>query len=155
MLNPVCGAAEAGVVAVAHMACPGRATTELELTATPVMTRADSETGPEGARRAADSGGHSPGTQARVVRTVTRLVITVLVVAVAAAMPFFALVTSLTGSMLSLVVCMVFPSACYLRLMWGRLAPAEKVANIAIVLVGVFLAATGTVQAVKDLADKL
>jgi len=85
------------------------------------------------------------------VRVVSRVVVTGAVVAVAAVAPFFGLVTSLTGSLLSLFVCVVFPAASFVRLMWTSAAWYELALCCVLVVVGVTMSMLGTISAAQAL----
>ena len=155
MLNPVCTAAETGVTFVVMSVRNA------------IRRRAEQASGSEEGVAASETNSllgasnHSSHNVSQAllgpaasstVRVISRLCVTLAVVGVAAAMPFFGLVTSLTGSMLSLLVCAVFPSSCYLKLLWHKASWLERVVNAVIVVVASFLAVSGTLAATRALA---
>ncbi|KAI3435350.1 Aa_trans domain-containing protein [Psidium guajava] len=88
---------------------------------------------------------------ALIIRSV--LVMSILIVALA--FPFFGLVMALMGSLLAMLVAIVFPCACYLKMLKGRLTKLEIAACGSIITFGLFCSCIGTYSAFSNLADKM
>ncbi|KAG6471927.1 amino acid transporter AVT1H-like [Zingiber officinale] len=73
-------------------------------------------------------------------------VLLLLVLALALAVPYFEHVLSLTGSLVSVAISVVFPCAFYLRICWARLSRPAVAFNAGLILFGVVLAVAGTVS---------
>ncbi|KAK1396856.1 Vacuolar amino acid transporter 1 [Heracleum sosnowskyi] len=82
----------------------------------------------------------------------TMLVISTLVITLA--VPYFGSMMALIGSFLVMLVAVIFPCICYLRINQGRLTKYQIVVNMFIVLVGVICAIAGTYSAVTDIMEK-
>ncbi|XP_020535875.1 amino acid transporter AVT1E isoform X2 [Jatropha curcas] len=86
-----------------------------------------------------------------IIRTV--LVISTLVVAVA--FPFFGFVMAFIGSSLAMVVAVIFPCICYLRILHERLNKLQIAACIFTITVGVLTACFGTYSSIARLANNV
>jgi len=69
----------------------------------------------------------------------------------AASLPFFGIMMSLLGSFLTLVVSVIFPSLCYLKLFDGKMSDNERYLNYFVVALGVFCACSGTWTAIDGI----
>ncbi|XAR50919.1 hypothetical protein NMG60_11005386 [Bertholletia excelsa] len=69
---------------------------------------------------------------------------------VALAVPYFGSVMAFIGSLLVMVVAVVFPCACYLKICRGRLAKSEVLTCFIIMAVGIVCAVVGTYSAVTN-----
>eukprot|EP00281_Chroomonas_sp_CCMP1168_P028851 CAMPEP_0206244964 /NCGR_PEP_ID=MMETSP0047_2-20121206/18445_1 /ASSEMBLY_ACC=CAM_ASM_000192 /TAXON_ID=195065 /ORGANISM="Chroomonas mesostigmatica_cf, Strain CCMP1168" /LENGTH=561 /DNA_ID=CAMNT_0053670233 /DNA_START=129 /DNA_END=1814 /DNA_ORIENTATION=+ len=67
--------------------------------------------------------------------------------AIVIAIPDFAVLLGLLGSLCSFTISVSFPCACYLKLFWDQLGPIEKVWNIFLVVLGTMCAIVGTYAA--------
>ncbi|CAI7833808.1 unnamed protein product [Closterium sp. NIES-53] len=89
-------------------------------------------------------------------KTVVSLTVRTLLVMLAAAagllLPFFALVMTLTGSLLSISISLLLPTACHLSIKWRQLSRASVACHVAILLGGTAAAVTGTIYAVRGIA---
>ncbi|XVF08122.1 hypothetical protein REPUB_Repub06bG0198500 [Reevesia pubescens] len=83
----------------------------------------------------------------------TALVISTLVVAIT--VPFFAFLMALAGSLLSMLIAIIFPCACYLSILRGRLTKLQMVVCICIVILGLVIACVDTYSALPKIAGKL
>ena len=68
-------------------------------------------------------------------------------------LPFFGAGMSLIGCVLTLVVSVLFPSLCYLRMFGDDLDESEKYLNYTILVVGVVCALSGTAGALETVVD--
>ncbi|XP_030475590.1 amino acid transporter AVT1D [Syzygium oleosum] len=87
---------------------------------------------------------------ALIIRSV--LVMSILIVALA--VPFFGLVMALMGSLLAMLVAIVFPCACYLKMHKGRLTKLEIAACRSIIAIGISCSCIGTYSAFANLVDQ-
>ncbi|CAL5203664.1 unnamed protein product [Lathyrus oleraceus] len=81
------------------------------------------------------------------------LLLTILVLALS--VPYFEHVLSLTGSLLSVAICLVFPCVFYLKIFWGKITRFLLVLNISLVIFGVLLGGMGTISSTKLILQKL
>ncbi|OIV98631.1 hypothetical protein TanjilG_12754 [Lupinus angustifolius] len=84
-----------------------------------------------------------------VVRTV--LVITSLIVALS--VPYFGSLMALIGSFMSMLVALIFPCLCYLKLHSGRLSKIQIINCILIIIVGVVSGCAGTYSAMSKIIN--
>ncbi|XP_058751186.1 amino acid transporter AVT1D-like [Vicia villosa] len=74
--------------------------------------------------------------------------------AVALSFPYFGSVMALIGSMLSMIVALIYPCACYLKLHSGRLSNMQITNCILVIIVGVISGIIGTYSATTRIAGK-
>ncbi|XP_021744595.1 amino acid transporter AVT1A-like [Chenopodium quinoa] len=79
----------------------------------------------------------------------TSLVVSTL--AVAFSVPFFGLLMALIGSLLSILVAMIFPALCFLKIMDKKATKMQVIISTAIVVLGVVSGALGTYSSVKQI----
>ncbi|CAK8541686.1 unnamed protein product [Lathyrus sativus] len=82
----------------------------------------------------------------------TALVLASLVVALS--FPYFGSVMALIGSLMSMIVAIIYPCACYLKLHSGRVSNIQMTNCILIIIVGVISAIIGTYSATTRIAGK-
>ncbi|XP_011094890.1 vacuolar amino acid transporter 1 [Sesamum indicum] len=82
----------------------------------------------------------------------TCLVVSTLVVALA--VPYFGSLMALIGSLLVMLVSVILPCACYMRIDKGRLTKVQITGCYLIMTVGVICAIVGTYSAITRIADK-
>ncbi|KAI8030668.1 Amino acid transporter AVT1C [Camellia lanceoleosa] len=83
----------------------------------------------------------------------TALVISTLVVALC--VPFFGLVMALIGSLLTMLVTMILPCACFLRILRGKVTLLQGLLCILIIVVGAVSAVVGTYSALSQIIENL
>ncbi|XP_019053281.1 PREDICTED: vacuolar amino acid transporter 1 [Nelumbo nucifera] len=83
----------------------------------------------------------------------TALVLSTLYVALA--VPFFGFMLAFIGSFLTMLVALIFPCACYLRILRGRLNRFQIAVCIFIITVGVACSCSGTYSAIRKIADNM
>ncbi|KAF8701528.1 hypothetical protein HU200_033553 [Digitaria exilis] len=77
------------------------------------------------------------------------------ILALTLSVPYFQYVLSLTGSLVSVAVCVVFPCAFYLKICWGRVSRSTVTLNVAMMVAGVILAVAGTISSAKSLVQSI
>lgn len=82
----------------------------------------------------------------------TSLVVSTLVVALT--VPYFGSVMALIGSLLVMLVSVIFPCACYLRILRGQLKKAQITICVLTISVGLVCSTIGTYSALTSIADK-
>ncbi|EEF31456.1 amino acid transporter, putative [Ricinus communis] len=85
------------------------------------------------------------------IRTV--LVISTLLVGLA--IPFFGLVMSLIGSLLTMLVTLILPCACFLSILRGKATRFQTALCIIIIIVGVISSVFGTYSALSRIIENL
>ncbi|XP_058099320.1 amino acid transporter AVT1D-like [Magnolia sinica] len=83
----------------------------------------------------------------------TALVLSTLFVALK--IPFFGFVMALLGSLLTMIVALIFPCASYLSIMRGRVSRFQAAVCILIIMVGITSACIGSYSAIKRIADNM
>ncbi|KAK3408923.1 hypothetical protein EUGRSUZ_J01066 [Eucalyptus grandis] len=83
----------------------------------------------------------------------TALVISTLIVALS--IPFFGLVMSLIGSLLTMLVTLILPCACFLSIMKGKVTRFQAAFCGLIIIVGVISSAFGTYSALSKIIEEL
>ncbi|KAJ6317454.1 hypothetical protein OIU76_013068 [Salix suchowensis] len=83
----------------------------------------------------------------------TALVISTLLVGLA--IPFFGLVMSLIGSLLTMLVTLILPCACFLSILRGKATRLQGVACIIIIAVGIVSSVFGTHSALSKIVESL
>ncbi|CAL5192118.1 unnamed protein product [Lathyrus oleraceus] len=74
--------------------------------------------------------------------------------AVALSFPYFGSVMALIGSLMSMIVALIYPCACYLKLHSGRVSNMQITTCISIIIAGVISAILGTYSATTRIAGK-
>ncbi|GAB4854976.1 Amino acid transporter avt1c [Ancistrocladus abbreviatus] len=83
----------------------------------------------------------------------TALVISTLLVGLV--IPFFGLVMSLIGSLLTMLVALILPCACFLSIVRGKVTFFQGLACALIIAVGVVSSVFGTYSALSKIIDRL
>uniref|UniRef100_A0ACD5X4W0 Uncharacterized protein n=1 Tax=Avena sativa TaxID=4498 RepID=A0ACD5X4W0_AVESA len=78
-----------------------------------------------------------------------------LILALALSVPYFQYVLSLTGSLISVAISVIFPCAFYLKIRWGRVSRPVVVLNAAMIVLGFVLAVVGTASSAKLLVQSI
>uniref|UniRef100_A0A0D9YZG8 Amino acid transporter transmembrane domain-containing protein n=1 Tax=Oryza glumipatula TaxID=40148 RepID=A0A0D9YZG8_9ORYZ len=74
-------------------------------------------------------------------------------VCIAFLMPFFGLVMALIGSLLSILVAVIMPALCFLKIRQNKATTAQVVASIGIIILGIISAALGTYSSVLRIVE--
>lgn len=83
----------------------------------------------------------------------TGLVFSTLVIGLS--VPFFGLVMSLIGSLLTMLVTLILPCVCYLRILRGKVTRIQAGLCITIIIVGVACSSVGTYSALAEIVKSL
>ncbi|KAL8136403.1 hypothetical protein V2J09_002404 [Rumex salicifolius] len=83
----------------------------------------------------------------------TALVISILLVALS--VPFFGLVMALIGSLLTMLVTLILPCACYLSILRGKVQRIQASVCILVIAVGLISSAFGTYSALSQIIERL
>ncbi|CAI9091145.1 OLC1v1026090C1 [Oldenlandia corymbosa var. corymbosa] len=83
----------------------------------------------------------------------TGLVVSTLLVGLS--VPFFGLVMALIGSLLTMLVTLILPCACYLRILKGKINLVQKSICILIIAVGAVSSAFGSYSAISKIVENL
>ncbi|XP_073261414.1 amino acid transporter AVT1E [Populus alba] len=89
------------------------------------------------------------------VSLIIRTLLVTSTLAVALAVPFFGFVMALIGSLLAMLVAVIFPCVCYLSILHERLTKLQIAACLFTIGVGVLFACVGTYSAITRIAGKL
>ncbi|XP_077238969.1 amino acid transporter AVT1C-like [Tasmannia lanceolata] len=93
--------------------------------------------------------------KSRCISVLIRTVLVVSTLVVALAIPFFGFVMAFIGSFLTMLIALIFPCACYLRIMRGRLSWVQVAVCVLIIVVGVICSIVGTYSSIKRIADNI
>ncbi|CDY55127.1 BnaA03g55040D [Brassica napus] len=118
--------------------------TKYPLTLTPVLLSLE-ELLPSSSRKMRSKG------VSMIIRTI--LVLSTLVVALT--VPFFATVAALIGSFVAMLIAVIFPCLCYLKIMKGRLTNFHMAICVLIIIVGVVSGVCGTYSAIVRLIGEM
>ncbi|KAJ4766619.1 Transmembrane amino acid transporter family protein [Rhynchospora pubera] len=100
-----------------------------------------------------------PSSMGRWSRTLIRgsvgSILLLLILALALSVPYFQYVLSLTGSLVSVGICLVFPCAFYLKICRRQVSKPVVVLNAVIIIFGVVLGIVGTISSSKSLIQSM
>ncbi|CAD6249173.1 unnamed protein product [Miscanthus lutarioriparius] len=74
-------------------------------------------------------------------------------VCIAFLLPFFGLVMALIGSLFSILVAVIMPALCFLKIAQNKATCSQVIASIGIIILGVISATLGTYSSVKKIAE--
>jgi len=74
-------------------------------------------------------------------------------VCIAFLLPFFGLVMALIGSLLSILVAVIMPAICFLKIVQNKATRSQVIASIGIIILGIISAVLGTYSSVKRIAE--
>ncbi|KAK7359353.1 hypothetical protein VNO77_01308 [Canavalia gladiata] len=72
-----------------------------------------------------------------------------IILALALSVPYFEHVLSLTGSLVSVFICLIFPCAFYIKICWAQISKSLLVLNMSIITFGFLLGVIGTISSSK------
>ncbi|KAL0322683.1 UNVERIFIED_CONTAM: Amino acid transporter AVT1H [Sesamum angustifolium] len=90
-----------------------------------------------------------------IVRGTIGSILLLLILVLALAVPYFEHVLSLTGSLVSVGICIIFPCAFYTKIFWREIRRPLLVLNLILIAVGVLMGAFGTISSSKSLLQSL
>ncbi|RLN08511.1 hypothetical protein C2845_PM11G23450 [Panicum miliaceum] len=74
-------------------------------------------------------------------------------VCIAFVLPFFGLVMALIGSLLSILVAVIMPAICFLRIVQNKATRSQVIASVGIIILGIISAVLGTYSSIKRIAE--
>lgn len=90
-----------------------------------------------------------------ILRGTVGSVLLLIILALALSVPYFEHVLSLTGSLVSVGICIVFPCAFYTKIFWGGIGRPVLMLNVVLIVFGVVIGAFGTFSSLKSLIRSL
>jgi amino acid permease len=81
--------------------------------------------------------------------------IVIMILVLALSVPYFEYVLSLTGSLVSVAICVILPCAFYTKICWGQISKPLIVLNLSLVAFGFLLGTVGTISSSKLLLQSL
>ncbi|KAK7256761.1 hypothetical protein RIF29_30224 [Crotalaria pallida] len=90
-----------------------------------------------------------PELRCHAMSVLVRSVLVISSLLVALCVPYFGSLMALIGSFMSMLVALIYPCTCYLKLQSGRLSKAERTNCILIIIVGVVSGTAGTYSAMS------
>jgi vesicular inhibitory amino acid transporter len=90
-----------------------------------------------------------------VIRGAVGSFLLLVILALALSVPYFEHVLSLTGSLVSVSICIVFPCAIYIKLSWAQISKPVLILNVILLAFGLLLGVFGTISSSKLLITSL
>ncbi|KAF2324144.1 hypothetical protein P3X46_002447 [Hevea brasiliensis] len=90
-----------------------------------------------------------------VVRGVVGSILLIVILALALSVPYFEHVLGLTGSLVSVSICIVFPCAFYTKICWPHISKPLLILNITLIAFGFILGTVGTISSSRLLIATL
>ncbi|XP_050372934.1 amino acid transporter AVT1H [Argentina anserina] len=90
-----------------------------------------------------------------IVRGTVGSFLLLMILALALSVPYFQYVLSLTGSLVSIAICVIFPCAFYLKICWPQISRPLLVLNFILIAFGFVLGVLGTLSSSKLLMQNL
>ncbi|XP_059632839.1 amino acid transporter AVT1H-like [Cornus florida] len=90
-----------------------------------------------------------------IIRGCVGSILLLVILTLALSVPYFEHVLSLTGSLVSVGICMIFPCTFYMKIFWRQLSRPELILNLLLVTLGFLLAVSGTISSSKSLIRSL
>lgn len=90
-----------------------------------------------------------------IIRGTVGSILLLIILALALSVPYFEHVLSLTGSLVSVGICIVFPCAFYTKIFWRQISSPLLLLNVILITIGVILGGFGTFSSSKSLLKSL
>ncbi|KDP37882.1 hypothetical protein JCGZ_05764 [Jatropha curcas] len=90
-----------------------------------------------------------------VIRATVGSLALLLILALALSVPYFEHVLGLTGSLISVSICIVFPCAFYTKISWPQISKPLLILNLSLIAFGSVLGIVGTISTSRLLMDNL
>ncbi|PPR99837.1 hypothetical protein GOBAR_AA20827 [Gossypium barbadense] len=90
-----------------------------------------------------------------IIRGFVGSILLLVILSLALSVPYFEHVLSLTGSLVSVCICMTFPSAFYIKLSWPHISKPVLILNLSLIAFGSILGVLGTISSAKMLIKTL
>ena len=88
-----------------------------------------------------------------IIRASIGSILLLTILALALSVPYFQYVLSLTGSLVSITICVIFPSIFYTKICLSEVSKPLFSLNIVIIAIGVILSVLGTISSLKSLIN--
>ncbi|KAJ4704645.1 vacuolar amino acid transporter 1-like [Melia azedarach] len=93
--------------------------------------------------------------QSYTVSIIIRTLIVISTLIVALTLPYFGIVMSLIGSLLAMLITLIFPCLCYVKILNGKLSTLKVTVCFVTIIVGIVCACVGTYSALARIATKI
>lgn len=90
-----------------------------------------------------------------IIRGTVGSILLLIILVLALSVPYFEHVLSLTGSLVSIGICIIFPCAFYTKIFWRQIARPLLLLNVILITFGVLMGAFGTFSSSKALLRSL
>lgn len=90
-----------------------------------------------------------------IIRGCIGSIMLLIILVLALAVPYFEHVLSLTGSLVSVGICIVFPCTFYLKMFWNQISRIELFVNLILIVIGTLLGVSGTISSSRMLVVNL
>ncbi|KAG8375952.1 hypothetical protein BUALT_Bualt09G0012600 [Buddleja alternifolia] len=90
-----------------------------------------------------------------IIRGTIGSILLLVILVLALSVPYFEHVLSLTGSLVSVGICIIFPCAFYTKIFWNQITTPLLVINMFLITIGVLMGASGTISSSKSLLKSL
>lgn len=90
-----------------------------------------------------------------VIRAAVGSILVLVILVLALSVPYFEYVLSLTGSFVSICICVILPCAFYVKIFWPQISRASIALNVTLITFGALLGIFGTVSSSKLLFQNL
>ncbi|KAI9114980.1 hypothetical protein K1719_013993 [Acacia pycnantha] len=90
-----------------------------------------------------------------VIRGTVGSVLLLVILALALSVPYFEDVLSLTGSLLTVFISLIFPCAFYVKICWGQISNTLLVFNLCLIALGLVLGVMGAISSSTSLLNNL
>lgn len=90
-----------------------------------------------------------------IIRGTVGSVLLLVILALALCVPYFEYVLGLTGSLLSVAICLIFPCAFYTKIYWAQIPKLLLLFNSCLIAFGLFIGIMGTISSSKSLLNNM
>lgn len=90
-----------------------------------------------------------------IIRGTVGSILLLIILVLALSVPYFEHVLSLTGSLVSIGICIIFPCAFYTKIFWRQIPTPLLLLNLILITFGVILGAFGTFSSSRSLIRSL
>ena len=90
-----------------------------------------------------------------IIRGSVGSILLLVILVLALSVPYFEYVLSLTGSLVSVGICMIFPCAFYIKIFWNQISRPTLILNMILIAFGTLLGASGTISSSRLLLQNL
>ncbi|KAK7311424.1 hypothetical protein RJT34_09559 [Clitoria ternatea] len=86
-----------------------------------------------------------------IIRGCVGSLLLLVILTIALCVPYFEHVLSLTGSLVSVAICLILPCAFHIKICWGQIPKPLLLLNLSLITLGFILGVTGTISSSKSL----